>query len=64
MPNWSDDEGRSYFGKIECKRCLQDFEYDKKTGEVPVHKCVDGKLWTSAYMNGTHHYPVRVKESK
>ena len=34
MPNWSDDEGRSYFSKVECKRCLQDFDYDKKTGEL------------------------------
>ena len=61
MPNWTDDEGTSYFNKVECKRCLQDFDYDKKTGEVPVHKCLGGELWTSAYVNGVWHYPVKVR---
>ena len=35
MPNWTDDEGRDWFDKIECKRCLQRF--DAVDGEVPEH---------------------------
>jgi hypothetical protein len=56
MPNWTDDEGTSWFGKIECKRCLQMLDQEK--GEVPVHLCLGGKYYTSDYVDGVHYYPI------
>lgn len=62
MPSWTDENGKDYFGLLQCKMCLTYFKYDEKTGEVPAHKCIDGELWTSAYVNGTCHDPVKVEK--
>lgn len=63
MPNWTDDEGFSWFGKLQCKRCLRVFDADKE-GEVPTHACTGGLLFRSTTIIGEHHVehhvPVRV----
>ena len=58
MPNWTDDEGFSWFGVLECKRCLNRFKADENN-EVPVHDCIGG-LYYSASSDGKYHYPVKV----
>ena len=63
MPSWTDDEGFNWFNKLECKRCLSVFESNNK-GEVPIHQCVDGKYYTSGYVNSVHHYPVEVSKQE
>lgn len=57
MPNWTDDEGRNWFGKLECKRCLQIFEAGPD-GEIPVHDCLGGR-YRSESSGGEYHYPVK-----
>lgn len=51
MPNWTDDEGFSWFMKVSCKRCLQvfdlnDYDHDPNGG-IPCHKCLDNIFVTS-----------------
>ena len=58
MPNWTDDEGRNHFGKIDCKRCSQEFTYNE-VGEVPVHECIGG-YYTSGFDGVQHHSPIKV----
>jgi hypothetical protein len=58
-PSWTDETGYDWFGKLECKRCLQRF--DAVDGEVPVHECVGGELFKSASDGREHHFPVRVE---
>jgi len=60
MPNWSDENGVDWFGKLECKRCLHTFSADKN-GEVPAHLCLGG-WFASASSDDVWHYPVRVDE--
>lgn len=59
MPNWTDDDGVDWFGKIECKRCLSVFNSNEE-GEVPIHQCLGGKYYTSGYDGLVHHYPIEV----
>ena len=61
MPNWTDDEGRNHFGKIDCKRCLGEF-IANENGEVPTHKCLGGH-YTSGFDGLYHHAPIKVSES-
>ena len=61
MPNWTDEDGKNWYGKLECKRCLNVFEH--VNGEVPIHKCIDG-YYKSEYVNGVHHYPVPVSKKE
>ena len=58
MPNWIDDNDFSWFGKLECKRCLQVFTVDK-SGEVPTHKCIGG-YYKSYSPYGEYHIPMFV----
>ena len=59
MPNWTDDEGRDWFDKIECKRCLQRF--GTVDGEVPEHDCNGGRFKSGPDPDGvTHHAPIYV----
>lgn len=58
MPNWTDESGFSWFGKLRCKRCNSVFEQNKK-GEVPIHECLGG-LYTSHFDGVEHHVPIRV----
>jgi hypothetical protein len=58
MPNWSDENGLDWFGKLECKRCLRVFTADKQ-GEVPAHQCLGG-WFASASGDDVWHYPIRV----
>lgn len=62
MPNWTDERGRSSFNKLDCKRCLKEFEADDH-GEVPIHECLDG-WYRSESSGGIWHYPVKVKRSE
>jgi len=62
MPNWSDDEGFSWFNKLSCKRCLVVFEPDGK-GEVPLHECLGG-YFTSYFDGHTYHTPKFVSMTK
>jgi len=55
MPNWTDDDGFNWFGKLSCKRCLAVFKAEK--GEVPVHECLGGYA-KSKYMDGEHNCVV------
>jgi hypothetical protein len=57
MPNWTDDEGRNHFGKIDCKRCNQEFNHNE-VGEVPVHECIGG-YYTSGFDGVQHHAPLK-----
>jgi hypothetical protein len=59
MPSWTDEEGYNWFNKLECKRCLQRFDADKR-GEVPVHDCIGGRFRSDSDAI-EHHYPVRVE---
>ena len=52
MPNWVDEEGYDWHGKIQCGRCLQRFDEEK--GEVPLHPCHGG--WFTSYHDGTAYY--------
>ncbi len=58
MPSWTDENGYDWFGKLECKRCLQRF--DAVDGEVPVHDCLGGRFTSGTDETGTHHTPVYV----
>lgn len=62
MPNWTDDEGRSWFNKLECKRCLG--SYEAINGEIPKHQCIGGfyKSHTFTTKDGhvEYHQPVKV----
>lgn len=60
MPNWIDENGFNWFGKLECKRCLKIFKSDKN-GEIPIHKCLDG-YYKSGTVNDVHHSPIFVKK--
>lgn len=62
MPNWTDDEGNNWQGKIKCKRCLQVFKYDKD-GEVPLHVC-HGGWYKSESKYPEWHEPIFVKPFK
>lgn len=57
-PNWTDDDGRDWFNKLECKRCLHVF--DAVDGEVPEHDCI-GSRWKSESKDGEHHTPIQVE---
>jgi hypothetical protein len=61
MPNWTDESGFSWFGILECKRCLGRFE-TTKSGEIPPHKC-HGGIYESKSSCGEYHYPVEVKKT-
>lgn len=63
MPNWTDENGVSHFGKLECKRCLSEFEADYR-GEVPFHACLGGQTWTSISTRGEYHVAVPYAEFK
>lgn len=58
MPNWTDDEGTSWFSLLECKRCLKNFT--AVDGEVPVHLCIGG-YYRSISGRGVWHQPIRCK---
>ena len=62
MPNWTDDEGRNHFGKIDCKRCSRAFTYNE-VGEVPVHECLGG-TYTSGFDGLYHHAPIKVSKKR
>jgi len=59
MPNWIDDEGYNWYGKLECKRCLGRFDTDKD-GEVPTHRCLGGWYKSESY-GGLWHQAVFVR---
>ena len=63
MPNWTDENGTSHYGKLDCKRCLSEFETDYR-GEVPFHTCLGGETWTSISTRGEHHVAVPYAEFK
>jgi len=58
MPNWTDDEGYNWFGKLECKRCLVRFDHDKN-GEIPAHDCIGGR-YCSVSIGAEHHLPKKL----
>lgn len=64
MPSWTDEGGNDWFGKLQCKRCLQKF--DAVEGEVPIHRCHGGWFTSKTTRNefgfATHHDPVQVKD--
>ena len=62
MPNWTDDEARNHFGKLDCKRCLQTFDANE-VGEIPIHKC-HGGYYKSGWDGLYHHAPIKVSESE
>jgi len=62
MPNWTDENGYSWFNKLECKRCLDRFDTDER-GEIPEHDCLDGR-WKSESVFPEHHMPVFVSSFK
>jgi hypothetical protein len=65
MPSWTDENGNSWFGKLECKRCLQSFAM--VDGEVPLHQCSGGwfKSATTNYCgNITYHDPVEATQEE
>ena len=55
MPNWIDEEGYDWYGKIECKRCFRRFKYVvvNRSEEVPLHACHDG--WFTSEHDGVFH---------
>lgn len=59
MPNWTTDEGENLFGFVHCKRCLRKLRCGDD-GEVEVHECLDGGLWTSRTIGAEHYVPVPV----
>lgn len=63
MPNWTDDEGYNWYGMLECQRCLGRFKSDSR-GEVSVHECLDGELYTSETIAGAHHTPKKVTKNE
>ena len=65
MPNWTDEEGNNWFGKLECKRCLDTFDTDQQ-GEIPVHKCLDGycKSFTNLRVSDVYHDVARATEQE
>ncbi len=65
MPNWTDENGNSYYGKLECRRCLNDFAPDKD-GEIPVHKCLDMycKTVTDFRISDMHHEVVEASKKE
>lgn len=42
MPNWTDENGKSWFNRDFCKICQHDFKLIK--GEIPKHKCLYGYI--------------------
>lgn len=60
MPNWTDKDGTSWFGKLECKRCLQMFASDSY-GEVPEHPCHGGIFRSVSVTLGEYHTPMFVR---
>jgi hypothetical protein len=67
MPSWTDETGFSWFGVLECKRCLGRYRAaTDKSGDsnVPVHRCLGGELWTSVSEYGTHYVPVPYRGPK
>jgi hypothetical protein len=67
MPNWSDDNGFSWYKKLECKRCLGIYDTDNE-GEIPVHECLDGYYKSVTYLakdgRVEYHVPKRVVKGK
>lgn len=59
MPNWIDDEGYNWFGKLQCKRCSGRFDAVK--GEIPVHDCIGGRYKSASY-GSEYHVPVWVSD--
>lgn len=57
MPNWTTEDGFSWFGKDKCKRCGVIF--DLENDEIPEHNCIGGR-YKSMYRYGTYRYPVYV----
>ena len=62
MPNWTDDEGRNHFEKLDCKRCLQTFDVNE-VGEIPIHKC-HGGYYKSGWNGLCHHAPIKVSDEE
>jgi hypothetical protein len=69
MPNWTDENGYNWFGKIECKRCLQRFDGNSDPavgGSVPIHRCVGGyftsKNTTNEFGFTTTNDPIPVSQ--
>ena len=60
MPNWTDETGYDWFNKLECKRCLNRFEIDKR-GEIPVHDCHGGR-YDSVSTGGEWHLPRKLSK--
>ena len=67
MPNWVDENGYNWFGKIECKRCYERFDGNSdpaEGGSVPIHKCVGGYFTsqntTNEFGSTTTNDPVPV----
>lgn len=59
MPNWTDETGYDWFGKLRCKRCNGRFDAEK--GEVPEHDCIGGRFKSGPDPDGvTSHTPIWV----
>lgn len=75
MPNWTDeDTGVSVFGKLECKRCFQEFA-STSYGEIPEHSCLGGIFrshspygecrvpeFVRPYRKGDNIYPPKIQK--
>lgn len=41
MPNWTDENGKSWFGIRQCNSCFKEF---KTGGLIPAHRCTNKKV--------------------
>ncbi len=57
MPNWTDDDGFSWFFKDSCQRCSRIFDIEKD--EIPEHNCIGGR-YKSTSSNGMYRIPTYV----
>lgn len=66
MPNWTDDDGKSWFGIRQCSSCFKEF---KTGGLIPAHRCANKKAvkeihYFDEFLSENRLVPLKGKELK